>query len=273
MGYEVKVIEYSLNPYNGIELITLQLRFPRFILAEMNTHRTFSRNASSTRAIPTKKLIKQILDNPVTPEIYGSNKPGMQSGDELIGWRLWAAKKVWLLAGKFACGFASLLTKIGLHKQWAGRIVEPWMWTSVVLSSTEWNNFFNLRCHKDAQPEIFVIACMMKQAIENSVGVKQLCHLPYVSSEERNTLSNSDCVKVSIARCARVSYLTHDGSSPQIEDDIKLCTRLVGSVPIHASPAEHQAWAFKANVFEKNFRGWRQARTEIEKTSYIMPAK
>lgn len=264
MQTEVKVIEHSINPYNGVELITLQLKFPRMILAEFNTHRVFSRNASSTRAIPTKKLIRQIWDDPMMPLVYGSNKSGMQAGDELTGWRKPAARIVWKLASKFACGFSYLLTKIGLHKQWAGRIIEPWMYTSVVVTSTEWDNFFTLRFHKDAQPEIYDLAEKMFYALVNSDGVVRVMHLPYVSEPERAKYNYTHCAKLSTSRCARVSFLTHDGKTPEEKKDFDLFEKLVGSIPLHASPTEHQAVAVEPVKFHKNFLGWKQFRSEVE---------
>lgn len=271
--YEAVVIEDSVNPYNGIRLTTLQLNFPRFILAEFNTHRMFSRNASSTRAIPTKKLIMEAWNNPVVPARYGSNIPGMQAGDNLTGWRRWMARQLWLGCCKAACIFALAMTKTGLHKQWAGRVIESWMWTSVVVTGTEWSNFFELRNHEDAQPEIKILAEKMKEAMDNSVPSKRDKHLPYITLEEKKKanlgeIKLEELIMCSVARCARVSYLTHDGKNPSREKDMELYTRLVGSEPIHASPTEHQAFAGKTTDFIKNFRGWKMHRATVEEVKW-----
>lgn len=268
---EAKIILDSISP-NGVRLTTFELKYPRFILAEFNTHRVFSRNSSSSRAIPVLKLIKDIISDPVYPVYWGENKPGMQAEEELKGIKLILAKSVWKVASLFAVGFAYTLTKLGLHKQIANRIIEPWMHTKTIVSATEWNNFFSLRCHKDAQPEIHELAVKMKDAYDNSkprfINYNEW-HLPYITDDERNLYSISDLIKMSVARCARVSYLTHDGQLPNIEKDFELYDRLVGSVPIHASPSEHQASPLKIFDSNNNFSGWLQHRTQIQNKIYL----
>jgi thymidylate synthase ThyX len=136
------------------------------------------------------------------------------------------------------------MSEAGYHKQVANRILEPFQFISVIVTTTEWDNFFQLRDHEDAQPEIRELAIQMKQALAASTP-KRLnygeWHLPYVSQEERRYYATDSLRKLSAARCARVSYLTHDGREPNPEEDFKLFDRLVGSVPLHASPIEHQA--------------------------------
>lgn len=241
--YNAEVIEDSTNKF-GRRLITIALTYPRFILAEVNTHRMFSRSTSSSRAIPMMTMIKQIWNNPVMPVYWGKNKAGMQATEELTGIRLWIAKAAWLSASKVSCGFALIMNWAGLHKQIGNRIMEPWMWTHTLITATEWDNFFTLRNHHMAQPEIKRLAEIMADAIDESVP-KYLdygdFHLPYVTEDERNTYSIQDCLKFSTARCARVSYKTFDKKDPIREKDIQLHDDLVVSEPKHASPSEHQA--------------------------------
>lgn len=261
-----KIIADSLNP-QGYRLTTMQLRYPRFIHGGFMTHRVFSRNASSSRAVPTRRLLSDILKDMAEPVSWGQNNPGMQSKSPLTGWRRQLARGVWRVSGYVAVGFAYLMHKIGAHKQIVNRIVEPWSHISVVVSSTEWENFFALRDHKDADPTIRVLAQEMRKALETS-GPNRLnnneWHLPYVSQEEREIYNIDDLQVMSAARCARVSYLTHEGKSPSFTDDQRLYKQLVKSSPVHASPLEHQAVPEGASdYFCGNFQGWSQHRKLI----------
>jgi len=265
MACEVKIIEDSINPYNGVRLTTYQLKYWRSIHAEFMTHRVFSRNASSSRAIPIKTFLKQVWNDPAGPIHWGANQAGMQAAHELTGFKLKFTKFIWSFTGKAVCSFVWLANVVAKpHKQTLNRLLEPWQYISVVMTATETDNWDSLRDHKDAQPEIRELAIEMKKAIDASNPVVSHYHLPYVSKEERNTLPMAKCMMLSTARCARVSYLTHDGKTPSIDKDIELYNRLVGSVPIHASPTEHPAKAVKPNKFIKNFRGWKQHRVDVE---------
>jgi thymidylate synthase ThyX len=273
MTIEAKVIEDSLAP-NGARLTTMQLRYPRFIHAEFMTHRVFSRNASSSRAIPIAKLIAQVRHEPATPVHWGKNQPGMQASQELEGAELSYAKRVWLAAAEAAAKFAEDLSAAGVHKQVANRVLEPFAHISVIVTATEWTNFFALRLHKDAQPEIRVLSERMHEALSRSLPRNvgsgpqngDAWHLPYVTDRERtSTASPLLLAQLSAARCARVSYLTHDGAEPSQDKDLELYNRLVGAEPLHASPVEHQAYPLsQSSVWCKNFRGWRQFRTDVE---------
>lgn len=251
MGIEVKIIKDSMSMYKfggmmleGVRLTTFELRYPRFVHAELMTHRVFSRNASSSRATPVLTMLKEILKDPAMPIFWGANQTGMQAKKELTGWRKWLAKKLWRAARYPAVATAYLAYKIGLHKQIANRICEPWAHIKVVVTATDYNNWFALRLHPDAQPEIKELADKMYLKTIHSTP-QQLqpgqWHLPYVSKAEEATMTVSDAIKASVARCARTSFLTHDKKTPEIAQDIALYERLVGSTPLHASPAEHQA--------------------------------
>lgn len=266
MGIDAKVIAHSIGP-NGIELTTLQLRYHRFIHGEFMTHRVFSRNAMSSRAIPVKKMLSQVWNDPATPTHWGANQPGMKARKELKGWKKYVAQKLWKYAGRAACIFAWGLMKAGMHKQIANRILEPWQFIHVVVTATEWDNFFELRKHPDAQPEMQELAQAMYEAMIRSAPEylkRGEWHLPYISKEERKQYPIDELLKMSAARTARVSYLTHDNAKPSHEKDVKLHDDLVDSVPIHASPTEHQAEATTSIEFMKNFRGWMQYRCLVE---------
>lgn len=243
MTTTVKMVEDSISAA-GIRLSTMLLRYPRFIHAELMTHRVFSRNASSSRAIPVRKLIEDIRRDPAMPIHWGMNQPGMQAREQLTGWRLWAVKKLWMLGMWIMTTIALLASRIGAHKQIVNRMVEPWSHINVVVTSTEWDNFWELRCHPDAQPEMHELAVRMKEVFDASIP-KQLVpgewHLPFVTPEERRKFDLNTLLAASTARCARTSYLTHAMGVPVISKDTGLHDKLVASVPIHASPAEHQA--------------------------------
>lgn len=272
--YSAHIVEDSIN--NGKRLVTFQLIYPRYIHAELMTHRVFSRNASSSRAIPANKLIENSLKNAVYPIRWGKNQAGMQasmedlSDDEAI-----AAKEIWD-SMMFTCAEGvRKLSELGLHKQWANRPLEWFGTISVVVTATEWDNWFELRDHPDAQPEIQHLAKLMRVEMEKSdpkpLSIGQW-HLPYITVQEwreydKGEHNLTELQKMSVARCARVSYLTHDGQMPDKSKDLVLYDRLVGSVPLHASPTEHQAMPLIEGMEEKqgNFRGWMQLRKFIEK--------
>lgn len=278
-GFEAKVIEDSINTA-GVRLTTMQLRYPRFFHSEFMTHRVFSRNASSSRAIPVAKMLEQISSEPAMPIHWGQNQPGMQASTEVqhVGY----AMDLWKHAAVAAATTAKAMNEMGLHKQVVNRILEPFQFISVVVTATEWDNFFLLRNHADAQPEIKYLAQLMKEAMDcsvpqfrykNEAGVidGEEWHLPYVTYKERQFYCDKPLLlaKISSARCARVSYLTHEGKEPAIDKDLELYERLVGSVPIHASPTEHPARVakdHKAEKWYKNFRGWKQHRIDVEES-------
>src|SRR5690606_38587141 len=239
--YQVKILADS--DAGGVRLTTVEATFPRIILAELNTHRMLSRNSASSRAIPVKKRIKAVLSCPFVPEAFGANKAGMQAGAKLGGWKARFARWTWVLAAYAACAFAWVFSKLGVHKQWANRLLEPFSWHTAIISATEWQNFFNLRCHPDAQPEIRRIAEMIRDAMAANEPVPLAegdWHLPLIEACDfeavEQTLQEGESfyvlwerlVKTSVGRCARVSYLTHDGRR-DIQADIALCDRLAQS--------------------------------------------
>lgn len=274
MTIEAKVVADSISPA-GKRITSLQVKFPRFILPEFNTHRAFSRSFSSSRAIPIERLIQDVLDDPAMPVYWGKNKPGMQATEELEGLELTVAQGTWLSLLDEVVEAVRRVHRAGLHKQTANRLLEPFAHANGIVTSTEWDNFFHLRDHPDAQPEIRALAVAMKEAMADSrpefIDYYQW-HLPYVRTEEKETYGSKLCLQISTARCARVSYNKHDGTAPDVEEDLHLYERLVGSEPLHASPAEHQAQPYHLGPYRgqntANFVGWVQYRKIVEKEVY-----
>lgn len=249
-----KIIADSVSEH-GIRLTTMELNYPRFIHSEFMTHRMFSRNASSSRAIPIEKMMAQVRDNPAMPIHWGKNQSGMQANEEITQPEV--ALQLWKFASIDSIYWANHLRCQSVHKQIANRLLEPFQWIKVIVTATEWDNFFKLRLHKDAQPEIMVLAERMKEAM-NSSTPKELAvgewHLPYVDfpGPRGKELSLEKAIKCSVARCARVSYLNHDNSSPNIEKDIDLYSKLLEAG--HMSPFEHVATPMKRYAwFDENW--------------------
>jgi thymidylate synthase ThyX len=272
---EAKVIEDSISEA-GARLTTLQLKYPRMVHADFMTHRDKSRNGSSSRAMPVAKLVSASLREMVEPLRWGLNQPGMQASEQnLEGEKLARAQAIWRNMAEVCAAGAIELSELGLHKQWANRPTEWFGHISLVVTATEWANFFELRDHPDAQPEIEQLAKQIRVAMDHSEPTLRILdrtdamnwHLPYVAMEERYFHREQPelLAKASGARCARTSYLTHDGANPVIEKDLGLYERLVGSRPLHASPTEHQGYPMRlATAQSKNFRGWRQWRERVE---------
>ncbi len=258
MAYACKILLDSLAPC-GARLTTFEITFPRIVLAELNTHRLLSRNSASSRAVPVEKRIAMVRADPFVPDAFGSNQKGMQAAAALVGVDGADARAAWMLGAEDACKWARRLASIGVHKQLANRLLEPFLWHTAVVSATEWDNFFAQRCHPDAQPELRQIAEMMRGAMRANVPTPVRAgrwHLPYVDLTDADGF---DWRRISVARCARVSYLTQDGRRDPSED-LSLFERLLTARPMHASPFEHVAMALERQEHSGNFIGWRQYR-------------
>lgn len=277
-GTSAKVIADSVSQW-GDRLTTMEVTLHRFVLAELNTHRDFSRNSASSRAIPYRKQVKRLEENPAVPAEWRYNQRGMQGGDEMSPNEADAAELHWLKARDAAVKHADKLDAMGVHKSIVNRLLEPFMWHTVIISSTRWDNFFTQRASELAQPEIRVAAELMLDEYKNSVPretPRTNWHLPYITDEDVDDvqdllidqdyeermdwwyLVDDELKKISTARCARVSYLTHDGNR-DIQKDIDLYGFLTSANPPHWSPLEHVATPQKDNVYG-NFDGWLQLR-------------
>ena len=288
-----KIIADSISE-SGIRITTMELEFPRFLLAQFNTHRMFSRSAQSSRAVPVQKMIDALNTN--EPPIFMKNESGMQSTEFLESVEKTEARQIWREALSNMTFQAKRLIALDVHKQFVNRLLEPFATVKVVVTATEWDNFFALRLHHAAQPEMQELAQAMKTAMDESVPemlFAPACHLPYVDYDTIDLKGLTDCGDealelcklISAARCARVSYLNHDNSTPDIEKDLILAIQLLDDK--HLSPFEHQAKpmdlkAIKDSAFDfsefdgathidkngnswsGNFRGWIQHRQLVD---------
>ena len=150
---KAEIIEHSISP-SGVEIITWVLEYPRFIHSEFMTHRGFSRNSASSRAIPIERMIQTIEENPAMPIHWGKNQAGMQAKEELQCGERIAAQEEWMHAMTSAVQHSRNLHELGVHKQIANRVTEPYQHMKVVMTTAESANWYWLRDHPDAQPEI-----------------------------------------------------------------------------------------------------------------------
>lgn len=269
----VRMIADSMSD-RGIRLSTMHLRYWRPIHSELMTHRVFSRNARSSRAVPVATLMKEDIFIPQ----FGLNQPGMQSTESLTDAQQEEARRIWVDLAEHTRSRVKRLQELGVHKQWANRPLEWFGWIDVLVSSTCWANFWALRIDDAAQPELRTLAEQMHEVMDRSrpeLLLPDEWHLPYVSHEERHSphpMPLGALLKISTARCARLSYKPFDGNA-DYDAEVARYDRLVVSQPVHASPAEHQATPdvqagqdFKAWIrpdLHGNFVGWRQHRKMI----------
>lgn len=291
----------SLNTATGNILYTFVVRYPRCILPEVNTHRVFSRNTASSRAIPGKKIRSEVLKDPFIHEKIGKNCKGMQSTATFCGSARSLRRWIYGIA-RYPAVFAHwVLEKLDVHKQVVNRLLEPWMWTTQIISTTHLENFFAQRCHKDAEPHMEILAGQIRTAakfakdilckqstidasvfqgwdqsalmwLTGDVGVRKLqtltpgeWHTPFFDSGQAITDLSNPALSVSAARCARVSYTLPDTGQPSTPTrDIELFNRLAAAEPKHLSPLEHVAVATKTKRHYGNFVGFKQLRKFYE---------
>lgn len=261
MEPSARVIADSVS-MDGHRLTTMEVVMHRFVLAEFNTHRMFSRNSASSRAIPVAKQIKRVVEDPVYPVAWPKEKPGMQGGEALDEIDEKTAREVWDVARRNAVASAEVMTNLGVHKSVTNRLLEPFMWHTVIVSSTEWDNFWRQRVSPLAQPEIRAAAEAMHDTYEASTPTvlqEGQWHTPLVDADEG--LDVDTAKKCSVARVCRVSRENHDTGTVDVEKDLATYAGLVSADPAHASPLEHVATP--ANRYQEprgNFYGWYQLR-------------
>ena len=297
MTSSARIILDSVGP-NGSRLTTFELTYPRMVHAELMTHRLLSRNSASSRAIPVKRMIERVVDDPAMPVFWGRANPGMQSNAELDEPILSEIKRDWLQLRDIVVGCVKLFGTMGLHKQLANRPLETWMDITVIATATHWSNMRALRVHPAAQPEI---ADVMRKAFElyDTSEPQELAHgqwhLPFVTGYDEEVLrpivdgftwfhdragySDEDLCMISSGRCAAVSYLNHDTGKSEPDKDVERSKKILSSG--HMSPFEHVAQAMTRDqwltygrvqatkwvtegVPVGNLWGWRQYRKTIE---------
>lgn len=250
----------------GERLTTWEWTYPRFIHSEIMTHRALSKNAASSRAIPTAKLRERVINDPAIPIHWGARQAGMQADTEIKDIqmaRAWWAESLDTIIKLHERGEA-----LGLHKQVVNRMIEPGMNITIIVSGTEWPNFFHLRKHPDAEPNFQRLATLAWDEYHNHMPCPMNpgdWHLPLINKEDYSVVNGDVEIlkKVSVGRCARVSYLTHDGKR-DLAADVELHDRLLGTIdsggPGHLSPFEHVAMAAGKGNRHGNFVGWKQYR-------------
>lgn len=255
---EARIIADSISKYGG-RLTTFVCTYPRFIHCEVMTHRVFSRNAASSRAIPVKKMIDRIKAEPAKPISWGKNQKGMQAGEEISERERTAADFLWRAAMYDAVYSAQRLLDLGVHKQIANRLLEPFAHMTTIITASRWGNFFNLRAHKDAQPEFQELAFAMLKAYQVSEPAWKTdggWHLPF-GDRMPEGLTQEQQIKIAVARCARVSYLTFEGDIDPGKD-YDLHDSLLQSG--HMSPFEHCAFVHPESPPSNFHGGWYQYR-------------
>lgn len=280
-GCEISIVEASRSNQTGKAIITFLCTYWRAVHAEHLRHRAFSFSVQSTRAIPTTKLIERVRTNPAGPIHWGANEKGMQAHQECDAkvvhprtGELLNREDAWAVMAAEAADWAEAWTDAGYHKQITGRIVDNFCNVTTLVTATEYDNFYALRAHADAQPEIQDVAYTMlaavkdvpmREVVNTKVTDPRAWHLPFVKFEERTNYQIADLLAMSAARCARTSYLTHSKENPSFNEDDTLYRRLVESKPLHASPLEHQAFNSGENRASRNYTGgWVQHRSLLE---------
>lgn len=245
----------------GVRLTTFEIEYPRFIHGELMTHRVLSKNSSSSRAIPIQKMLDQIENNMAVPIYWGENKSGMQAVAEVSKQSIRSAIDQWGFAYADIKHVVGRMIELGLHKQVTNRLTEPFQMMKVVITGTDWDNFFNLRIHPDAQPEICMLAYKMYKAMKESTPQNLRegeWHLPYVQKDgkfgyiaDQTILTLEEAIKYSAASCASVSYRTEEMT---LEKADKIFDMLIKAEVIHASPFEHLATPIveKFDYFDKD---------------------
>jgi hypothetical protein len=253
---QASILADSISPStNSPRVTTWLLTYPRFIHAQVMTYRCWSRNAQSSRAIPVRKRIKAVWSNPVVPIRWGANQKGMQAYAQLSWWRALLCETLWRTAARMACATCLLLSWLGLHKQWANRLLEPFDTITMVVTGTDWENFFAQRTAHDAQDEIGVLAWLMADIYYNSQPKLLKAgdyHRPFILPSDFD-LTDIELNRVSAARAARGSYLSFHGAR-NVEDDLALFNRLV--TDSHLTPLEHVCRPAGEDETTRNLRGW-----------------
>lgn len=268
-----KIIEDSINTVTGDRITTFLWLYPRMIHSEIMTHRKFSRNAASSRAIPIEKVMKEVLERPARPVFWGANQKGMVADVELPTKAAAEAIRLWDEAGRAAVEqarkFQSIITDEGtfsVHKQIVNRIMEPWAHMLTLVTATEYTNFFALRVEPNAQPEFQCLATKTLQLYLTSTPRPLNAgdwHTPFgdMASDSPDALKFTDMkLKIATGRAARTSYKTIEGSVDVVKD-MDLHDRLIANH--HMSPTEHCAKAMAAPGQSGNFSGWEQYRKMI----------
>lgn len=291
----VDVLKYSINEY-GQRIISIHGHVPRIILAEINTHRVFSRNSASSRAVPISKIIDVLKNIPFIPFHWGKKQSGMQAYDILEDYKARACERIWKLYLTWGIRCAEVLDKIGLHKQIVNRLLEAFQYTNIIITTTEMENFLNLRTHTSTEPHFQEFANCIKRAW-NECSPTLLkygeWHLPFIDTKRENgkliyvILEETEdgwsfwrefdvdmAKKISASCCAQISYRKSDIS---MEKANRLWNDMVMAEPIHGSPFEHQATPLSNDIGIKTdddsfehvlLNCWEDGVTHVDRDGY-----
>lgn len=243
---------------DDVRIVSVECVYPRLIHAEVLRHRAHSNSVSSSRATPVATLIK---DCTYTPRYWTLNQPGMVGKGGAPEHMIESAKTIWNNARSLVTGYAQALSDLGFHKQHVNRLLEPFSYVRHLITATDLDNFFVLRMAEDADPVIQDLARAFASAMARSTTKESSIHVPYVAPEEIDELGYDFAQRVSAARCARVSYMKHNGKKPTLDEDVKLYERLAKSG--HWSPMEHTATFVDAQQRFANFQGWQSLRNVL----------
>lgn len=292
MSISAKVIQHSRHYSTGTELVTFEIEFPRIILAEINTHKMLVRNTQSTRAVPIKSMLEQLENDFYMPKFWGKNKSGMvatEENNQFISYDFgtMTRENLWLYAKSVASEIAESYSNAGYHKQIVGRLLEPFSMVRMVISGTEWDNFFNLRIEPSAQPEFRELAIKMYLALKNSVPFDLYVdewHLPYIERIPHNRelhyyvddkeVDLETAKKISLSCIAQTSYRKHDTSEEKADNIID---KLFNGDVIHASPSESIATPMNLSesgiINRKKSKSWEDGITHITKDGNLWSAQ
>lgn len=290
-----KVIAKS-HDGRGNEIVTFEIEYPRIIHSELMTHRLFSRNAASSRAIQVKTLIQMVRDEPAKPYRFGANQSGMQDKgvehDGIVG-AGYTGREWWNLAALSAARFAEELAEAGYHKQVVNRLLEPFQRMKTVVTATEYENFWWLRVDADADPTIEALAIAMHkeyEAAESELLQPGQWHTPYVQhfyeniglegddvwvfcgyyvedeNGEKVILDVEEAKAISSSCCAQVSYRRLNSTKDKA---LEIYGRLLTGRKVHASPFEHQATPMQETDGYKNMEpykcNWEEGVTHMDR--------
>jgi hypothetical protein len=280
--FSVQIVADSVNP-NGKRITTMLLTYQRYIHSELMTHRVFSRNAASSRAIPIEKMIAAVESDPAMPIRWGKNGKGMQDHGVFPPSEARVCRQIWLEAAKSAIYHANRMKEFGVHKQITNRLLEPFQWMTTLVTATEWENFFALRVHKDAHPDFQYLAYnMLKAYVGNKpelrawgewhipfgdrmpTMIKESDGMPVRDHEYQRPATVEDWLKIATSRAARISYNTIEGDN-DVHKEFGRHDMLFAnghySPPEHCAKAENPEHSLFDATLQGNFRGgWLQYR-------------
>lgn len=281
-GVYAELVQHSCDKNNpDSDLLTVSVKYGLMVHAEALRHRQLSRGVKSNRAIPMKNIRSEVINDPYVPVWFGAAQRGMVADSEMK-WK-WLGKQAWLKSRYLMCGVHWLVEKLGAHKEWANRLLNPWQFVRETITATEWDNLYNLRLHKDAQKDIQEVVRCINEVYKKSVPlpiVHTEWHTPYVRRErgadgvlryfDNNgaELSSTEASQCSAARCARSSYDNHDGTTATLVKDLVLWDQLVESKPMHSSPVEQQGTPMSQPYNDwhtDGSKGWIDGVTHVDK--------